>query len=582
MKKIKLLVFVLFFFFLKAGYCQTYIRITHNPLMDSLINSTDFNCSKAMYFPFMLSGIAKGYNSSTDSVTLKFYFGDGLDTTLRTGIHNDSLFTFSSIGIHHYASIGAYYLKLFVIAPDNKKDSAEKFNFLIGDSCENIYGSLYEDANFNCINDAEPDFLGPASLDVFYNNQKVTGFYHGYTPPSYWLYVPAGFEYDVIVNNNNSGIFCPTSIHITSVPSLNNDFGFQCYAFTNLTGMATSPGFRPGSITSLCAYVLNYSCSVVSGKLKIIYDDTQLSITTATQPYSISGDTIIMDFINLTSANNGAFSPIINFYVSPSLQIGDTVCFTLIETPSAKNNGVINNIQKVCFPIVNSCDPNNKLVYPQGEGVDGFIDDSLNMAYTVHFQNTGNAPALNIYILDTLDSDLDIGTFSILDNSHSMTYSFINNRVIRFDFQNINLPDSASDQQGSNGFVTYSVRQKLNLIPGTKILNTAYIYFDYNPAIVTNTTVNTIQPATVSIEDKANSEFEIYPNPSTGIINIDFNSFRQNCNIDILNSCGQLILSEKQNNRPSTSFDLSGQSKGLYVIKVQTENKVIIRKIIIE
>ena len=66
------------------------------------------------------------------------------------------------------------------------------------------------------------------------------------------------------------------------------------------------------------------------------------------------------------------------------------------------------------------------------------------------------------------------------------------NRNMRFLFPGIMLPDSLTDPVGSQGFVTYRVMPLLNLAPGTVIENTGEIYFDLNPAIITNTTLNTI------------------------------------------------------------------------------------------
>ena len=55
-----------------------------------------------------------------------------------------------------------------------------------------------------------------------------------------------------------------------------------------------------------------------------------------------------------------------------------------------------------------SYDPNRKSVYPVGECVQGYVLEDQELTYTIEFQNTGEAPALNVYIMDTLDTNLDI------------------------------------------------------------------------------------------------------------------------------------------------------------------------------
>jgi len=59
-------------------------------------------------------------------------------------------------------------------------------------------------------------------------------------------------------------------------------------------------------------------------------------------------------------------------------------------------------------------------------------------------------------------------------------------------FEGIHLPDSSMSQELSQGFVTFYVNIRDGLTHGTELNNTAEIYFDNNPAIVTNTTNHTI------------------------------------------------------------------------------------------
>jgi hypothetical protein len=54
------------------------------------------------------------------------------------------------------------------------------------------------------------------------------------------------------------------------------------------------------------------------------------------------------------------------------------------------------------------------------------------------------------------------------------------------------LPDSPSNPEGSQGWMSYYIRQKPNLPQGTIFHHTAKIFFDQNPAINTNNAVNTI------------------------------------------------------------------------------------------
>jgi len=62
-------------------------------------------------------------------------------------------------------------------------------------------------------------------------------------------------------------------------------------------------------------------------------------------------------------------------------------------------------------------DPNNKEVSPAGAGPTGLIDTStVELTYTVNFQNTGTAPAKHVYILDTL-------TATVMNPNHMEVWS---------------------------------------------------------------------------------------------------------------------------------------------------------------
>ena len=112
-----------------------------------------------------------------------------------------------------------------------------------------------------------------------------------------------------------------------------------------------------------------------------------------------------------------------------------------------------NNLGEYCYPVANSFDPNDKQVYPSA--VSPGYNDYL--TYTINFQNLGTAPAQNIRIMDTLDANLDLSTFEIINYSHANTTTLTGSLLI-FRFPNIQLADSASSPEGSKGFVQYKIK----------------------------------------------------------------------------------------------------------------------------
>jgi hypothetical protein len=140
-----------------------------------------------------------------------------------------------------------------------------------------------------------------------------------------------------------------------------------------------------------------------------------------------------------------------------------------------------------------SYDPNDKQATPAGYAEPHYILADTEIEYKIRFQNTGNAPAFNVHIDDQLDiTKFDLSTFEPVAASHSY-YTIVNpDGFVQFVFDNIMLPDSASDEPGSQGFVIYKIRLHDNLTPDSGVENTAYIYFDENPPVITNTVYHTI------------------------------------------------------------------------------------------
>ncbi len=574
MKKTFFLLLILSSSLLKTSSAQTYIRIDYDLITDSVLSKHNYCCDKTLVFTYLISGVASGYNPLTDSITLQMFFGDGIDSVFKTGIHNDSLFTYIGFAPHHYADTGFVNIKLLAIAPDNKRDSVIKEDFLVGDVCDSIAGYIYEDMNGNCVLYSEPIISYSNPPRLLMNQRDITSILYYYTDGyRYSFRVPTGYSYEVTLSQNINGNYCPTSHSINTLPAYGANFGHQCSAASDLTGTLSSSVFVPGNQQNVYILSINAGCVMTNGLVKLIYDPLLLTLTSSQPSCTVSGDTLIWPTGDIMAANYSLQGA--HFYVSTSAVIGDTLHFTLIEHPLTPDSDTTNNIRNYSFPIVSSFDPNDKQVTPQGSGAQGYISSDQNMYYTVNFQNTGTAPAQNIYVLDTLDPNLDLGTFTFLNSSHQATYHLLEDRVVRFNFRNIHLPDSGTDYNGSCGYLTYCIRQNPGLTPGTAISNRAAIYFDYNEAVMTNRVINTIEYPTASIAEEKPEKVEIQPNPGDGHIHIRFSNPNpiRSYEIHVMNILGQCVKPVQKIKKESGMIDLSDLPAGIYTIHFMTSGK---------
>ncbi len=145
---------------------------------------------------------------------------------------------------------------------------------------------------------------------------------------------------------------------------------------------------------------------------------------------------------------------------------------------------------EMCLPIRDSYDPNDISVTPSGRGSEHFIPNHSELEYLIRFQNTGNDTAYNIYILDTITEKLNVSTIEITGSSHDYEYQLIGDSgktVLRFDFKNIMLVDSFTNEPGSNGWISFRIKPSGKFSHRTRIENFVDIFFDFNTPVRTNT-----------------------------------------------------------------------------------------------
>ncbi len=302
------------------------------------------------------------------------------------------------------------------------------------------------------------------------------------------------------ITNDSIAYFSETDIYTVNAM---NDSGCVSEKTLLINGPMTQVGFdndihlvttafRTGFDNFTFIDGFNNGCVPSTGQVSLVIDTSKTSFNySIPPPDQISGDTLKWNFTDLKYDSTHILSAIY-FTTNLTAQIGDSVFLTAIISPLSGDTDSLNNKKEYVFPVVNGYDPNDKKVHPVGECIPHFVDSSKDLTYTVRFQNTGNSEAININIVDSLPSSLDINTLEVLSSSHFMYTEISSGNVAKFIFNGINLPDSTSNPIGSIGYVIYKVQPNSSLANGTLVENKAHIFFDFNPAIVTNEVFNTI------------------------------------------------------------------------------------------
>lgn len=352
------------------------------------------------------------------------------------------------------------------------------------------------------------------------------------------------------------------------------DFGIKCSRIdlgtSSIYGIFESGRANPAYITTgdiRKLYKLNCADGVNGTVTTIISGSATYvaPLSGALTPSSVGGNTL-----TYTIADFGAIDPKTAFNVIVSTDsnatIGSDICIETIVSTSATDINSTNDTLQYCGRVVNSYDPNDKAAYPS----EVTTPDSW-ITYTIRYQNTGTDTAYDIFIRDTLSLFLDESTFTYLDGSVRPQIN-LSGKAILFNLPNINLLDSFSNEPESHGWLQYKVKTVANLSYDDVIENKAYIYFDQNSPVVTNTTSNEYVEPTASIREKhLNVAFKVYPNPTNGNITIAFDENHSQLQARVLSITGQEIATHTATSTKKLQFDFDAV-KGIYFIEITAES----------
>lgn len=444
-----------------------------------------------------------------------------------------------------------------------------------------IYGRVYDDQNANCLKDLAENGLQQVPILLKDNTSgaivtqiysSASGFYNSFTP--------LDGDYTITIDTLPLATFaeptCADSSFIVAAGQTisNLDLGIRCNGGFDF-------GIQSVVEESIVFPGLSHTLRVIAGDLSTYYGllcpnsvQTGQVQVTVTGPVTYTGvpATALLPFVNGNiytydiadfSAVNVLQSFALNFTTDTTAQSGDTISvYVTLTTTQAGDGDLSNNTFTNSYLVVNSYDPNMKEVYPV-DVLPGYDDY---FTYTIHFQNMGSAPAINIRLADTLDSHLDLSTFELLSSSHNSEMQLVGNKFyVRF--PNINLVSNTVDEEASKGYIQYRVKPYPNQPNGTVIPNTAYIYFDYNPAVITNTTENHFWEDLSVPATATQPIFHLYPNPNNGKFTIQTEQSELGSVLRIVDVSGKTVL---QTQLMATTQAVTGELEaGVYVVSME-------------
>ncbi|MCP4122632.1 MAG: T9SS type A sorting domain-containing protein [Bacteroidetes bacterium] len=457
-----------------------------------------------------------------------------------------------------------------LVGPD-KRLVIEEF-----DSSYLIQGRVFYDENQDGGFDPEEEGLShlpleitPGGITTFGNSEGLTfdvegdGSYSLSWPGHQdWMLTTPSNSYDLTLPQPVAAIYdfglYPTSLYELVIPNIssfpnrcNQDVGF----WLNYT---------------------NFGTMTTGGTISFTADSLTTFETSNPLPDNVNGNIYTWNFNDLPIGGNATIE--ILLAMPGTNAIGDSLFYTATAYLVDQFDMVIDSFRTgLAQELRCSYDPNDKTASPPGVGEDHLTLKDAQFNYMVRFQNTGNDTAFQVVITDLLDPNLDLTTFKVVNYSHEVSASI--NEVsgeLTFTFPEIMLPDSTTDLEGSQGFVTYSIDPVSPLVDSTIIQNTANIYFDQNPAIITNTVFNTMvdqvgNQTTTNVLDSNTGRLlaMIYPNPAGEYAVIKFEEGQsQDQVVELLDASGRVIRLLQTSGSEYVRVERNGLPSGIYMLRL--------------
>ncbi len=360
-------------------------------------------------------------------------------------------------------------------------------------------------------------------------------------------------------------------------PTVNIDFANNSTAPLDLRAHISSTRARPGFSHSIGGSAVNNTVQATGAVEVIMTIDPTLDLLSATPtPTTTAGNVFTWQVADLDYFGSQGF--IIQTTVLVGTPLGTVLNHSISVSSANPDADLSDNTDLTTEVVVGSYDPNDKTAVTSSRESEAlyFINEDEWIDYTIRFQNTGTAEALFVTITDTLPEDLDMTTFQMALASHAHEYSFKPGRVVEWFFDDINLPDSTSDEAGSHGFVKFRIRPVQPVLAGTVIENSANIYFDFNPPVITEPSVLVAEFSTaIQGQAQGQGQLRLHPNPANDLLRIS--SDRSIDAFTIVAADGREVMRRTLRSL-NASVDVSGLRAGSYFVLATLTNGSSVRE----
>lgn len=456
-----------------------------------------------------------------------------------------------------------------------------------------VTGIVFFDTNANCQHD--PGENGIAGITVLATNHNITfsgttnlsGQYTiSVTDTGTYAIVTSVYTSSAILQYGGSGCghmeLCPASDTVTFV-TLNDTFQNHNFGFvgTRDFDLAIQAGWTPLDSNRLKQYWILYA----NQAFLMPYTDS----ATITFNY----DPNLSFQYGIPAPANDSINHILTWIVdslpSPSYIWADRVrAFFTVSADFAPDSQLKNSFH--IQPYTGDCDTNNNSVYT--EAIAGLTptavrkevspmgdiaqNDSV-LTYIIYFRNSGTDTTRIIKVTDSLSPYLDPESVVNIASSPLFNRFYLAQGVVlTWIFNPVNLPDSAVDAVNSSGFVSFKAKLKPGTRSGYTVRNKAFVYFDNDTALESNTTKNFISfPTAVAELTGSSINVRVFPVPFNSVANVSIEGVNGTYDFELVDITGRLIKSVTSITTNRFQIDRGGLTSGVYIYRIFSNHKPV-------
>ncbi len=229
-----------------------------------------------------------------------------------------------------------------------------------------------------------------------------------------------------------------------------------------------------------------------------------------------------------------------------------------------------------------------KEIFP-AQGDTAYITDSASFVeYQISFANYTTDTIFNVYVIDTIRLNHSLSIIQTTGASHSVSSEAFPGLpgedlgIIVWTFKDINLypnPSKNPEIVSHKGYVSFKLGLKPGLDQGTVLTNRAHVVFDYYEEEPTNWVYAIVNNQMLSLEEvNDENSFSLYPNPvSYSLYFSDGQAGTRDYSYTIYSTSGETVMSGQL---AYPQIDVSLLSSGLYILRVESEERVFTKRFI--